>query len=74
MQALFEKLTLTASNDIPYIFPKTDYAQTYFDLAVNSPKSQTWMIERFVQLIMQTDPTGILYSSLIDRNLKQLFK
>lgn len=41
MEALFDKLFVTPTNDIPFLFPGTDLnseGSTVFDIAVTSPK------------------------------------
>lgn len=73
MKALFHKLSLTPSNEIPMLFPGTDYnglGDTAFDIAVKSPQIQTWIVESFLELILRIDNKGLMYSSIIDRNLK----
>ena len=51
MEALFDKLFVTPTNDIPFLFPGTDLnseGSTVFDIAVTSPKIQTLFVEKFI--------------------------
>ena len=51
MEALFDRLFITQSKDIPFLFPGTDLnseGDSVFDIAAKSNKIQIKLVEKFI--------------------------
>ena len=72
MRALFEKLEL--ASEIPFLFPLIIKDPIKENWTVFDDCETPWMLERFLKLMIAHDKCGILYSSIIQRNIYKLLK
>ena len=76
MDSFLNKLQKTPTNYIPFLFPGTGddaLGESWFEIMIQLEEINLKVIDSFLAFIIQTDQGGLLYSVMIDKNLKKLF-
>lgn len=77
METLFTKLEKIPINEIPFLFPGTNKdgrGDSHFEQIIKLPDLRnTKVIDQLLALIIKIDKRGLIYNSMIDKNIYLLF-